>query len=78
MRRRGVGVSAVMKKKDEAAKFQAVGKAMEETRMAGIQDVLSKFQTSLTEFAAKHRDRINQDPEFRMQFHTMCVSVGVG
>jgi hypothetical protein len=76
--RRGVGVSVVKKKKDEAAKFSAVGKAMEETKMTGIIEVLDKFRSSLSEFAQKHKNRINSDPEFRLQFHSMCVSVGVG
>lgn len=75
--RRGVGVSAIKKKKDDAAKFQAVGRAMEETKMAGVQEVLSNFRTALFEFAQKHKTKINSDPEFRLQFHTMCVSVGV-
>lgn len=35
------------------------------------------FKKSLESFALKYRDKINSDPEFRMQFHKMCVSVGV-
>jgi len=31
----------------------------------------------LEEFARKHRVQINSDPEFRMQFHSMCLDVGV-
>ena len=46
--------------------------------MAGVQEVLSNFRTALFEFAQKHKSKINSDPEFRLQFHTMCVSVGVG
>ena len=76
--RKRVGVSAITKKRDDTAKFQAVGKAMEETKMAGIQEVLLQFKNSLATFAEKHRERINSDPEFRLQFHSMCVSVGVG
>jgi ESCRT-II complex subunit VPS22 len=75
--KRGVGVSAVKKKQTDAVKFSAIGKAMEETKMAGIVDVLDKFRSSLSEFAQKHKNRINSDPEFRLQFHSMCVSVGV-
>lgn len=66
------------KKKDEAVKFQAVGRAMEETKMASVVEVLDTFRSSLSEFAQKHKNRINSDPEFRQQFHSMCISVGVG
>lgn len=75
--RRGVGVSAVIKKKDESAQFKAAGKVIEETKLSSVKDTLEKFNASLSEFAEKHRNKINSDPEFRHQFHTMCVSVGV-
>jgi ESCRT-II complex subunit VPS22 len=39
--------------------------------------LLGTFKSTLQEFATKHRDRINQDPEFRSQFHTMCSAIGV-
>jgi ESCRT-II complex subunit VPS22 len=76
--KRGVGVSAVTKKKTEQKHFQAVGKVMDDTRMANVQETLSKFQTSLIQFAEKHKDKINSDPEFRYQFHVMCMNVGIG
>ena len=31
----------------------------------------------MQDFASKHKDRINSDPEFRHQFHVMCKSIGV-
>lgn len=75
--RRGVGVSAVTKKKDESKQFKAVGKIIEETKLSAVKDTLETFHLSLSEFAEKHRNKINSDPEFRHQFHAMCVSVGV-
>jgi ESCRT-II complex subunit VPS22 len=76
--KRGVGVSVVKNKKIESEKFELIGKKMHESKMSAVREVLTKFQTSLTEFAEKHKKRINSDPEFRQQFHKMCVSVGVG
>jgi ESCRT-II complex subunit VPS22 len=76
--KRGVGVSAVQKKKTEAKQFQAVGRAMEETRLSNVKETLEQFKVALSKFAEKHRNKINSDPEFRLQFHTMCVNVGVG
>jgi ESCRT-II complex subunit VPS22 len=75
--RRKVGVSIVKKRKDEAKQFSKVGKSLEDTKLTFVQEVLSKFKENLTEFATKHKDRINSDPEFRQQFHTMCLSAGV-
>lgn len=75
--RRKVGVSVVKKKRDEKQQFLKVGKELEETKLTGVQDVLSVFKDNLTEFATKHKERINSDPEFRQQFHTMCLSAGV-
>jgi ESCRT-II complex subunit VPS22 len=75
--RRGVGVSAVKKKAAEKKQFSAVGREMEEAKLATVREMLTNFQTALTEFASKHRAKINSDPEFRMQFHLMCRSAGV-
>lgn len=75
--RRKVGVSAVVKKQAENEQYTKVGRTMEETKLSFVQDVLSSFKTALADFAAKHKDRINSDPEFRQQFHAMCLSAGV-
>lgn len=75
--RRKVGVSVVKAKQDDKEKFTKIGKNLENEKLSFVQDVLEKFKTNLTEFAQKHRDRINEDPEFRQQFHKMCIGVGV-
>lgn len=75
--RRKVGVSVVKKKQTESEQFSKVGKSLEETKLSFVQEVLTSFKTALADFASKHKQRINSDPEFRQQFHTMCVSAGV-
>jgi ESCRT-II complex subunit VPS22 len=45
--------------------------------LAVVQTLLSDFRTHLQEFAVKHRGRINSDPEFRRDFHQLCVTTGV-
>jgi ESCRT-II complex subunit VPS22 len=75
--RKKVGVSVVSRNKDEKDKYARIGKSLEELKIASIREMTSKFKSSLTEFASKHKDRINSDPEFRSQFHKMCISVGV-
>jgi ESCRT-II complex subunit VPS22 len=75
--RRKIGVGAVKDRLNEQEKYSKMGKSMEDTKISFVKDLMGKFQSSLTEFAMKHRDRINSDTEFRQQFHKMCVSVGV-
>lgn len=75
--RRKVGVSVVQNRQVEREKFNKLGKSLEDMKLSFVQDVLKKFEGSLFEFATKHKDRINSDPEFRHQFHKMCLSVGV-
>jgi ESCRT-II complex subunit VPS22 len=75
--RRKVGVGAIKDRKSEIAKYNQMGKTMDETKLSFVQDLMEKFRSSLTEFAIKHRSRINEDPIFRQQFHQMCLSVGV-
>jgi len=72
-----IGVSIVKSKQEEKDKFNKMGKSLEEVKMTFVLDTMSTFQASLSEFATKYKDRINSDPEFRNQFHKMCLSVGV-
>lgn len=75
--RKRVGVGAVRRKKEDTDRFQKAGESLETQKISFVEDVLSSFKVKLAEFAAKHRDRINSDPEFRQQFHAMCVTAGV-
>ena len=38
---------------------------------------LEAFQGNLEDFAAKHKDEIRRNPQFRVQFQEMCASIGV-
>lgn len=65
------------KRQDDTKAFQGVGRRMEEEKLTHVVELLENFKTTLQDFAIKHRDRINRDPEFRSQFHAMCSSIGV-
>ena len=75
--RRGIGVSAVTKRRNEQKQYAAVGKEAESVKLATVKELLNDFKIHLTEFATKHRKRINSDPEFRHLFCQMCTSVNV-
>jgi ESCRT-II complex subunit VPS22 len=75
--RRKVGVSAVKSKQTQNELYGKTQATMEETKLTFVTEVMTAFQKSLSEFATKHKKRINSDPEFRQQFHAMCLSTGV-
>jgi ESCRT-II complex subunit VPS22 len=77
MRRRGVGVGAIQKKKERQNAYSNRGKELETNKLAFVKQTLSEFEIKLRDFAAKHKEKINKDPEFRQQFHIMCNSIGV-
>lgn len=75
--RRKVGVASIKKRDGSSAAFSTMGKALEAQKLSSVVTTLNAFKDSLVQFAQKHREKINGDPEFRMQFHQMCVGLGV-
>lgn len=55
----------------------AIGEKLEGDRTKHMESEVAKFKTHLEEFAVKHRDKINQDPEFRRSFAQMTASIGI-
>jgi ESCRT-II complex subunit VPS22 len=75
--RRGLGAAGIVKRRERDERMNELGTQIEETRTAKARALLEIFKTKLSEFAEKHRSRIQKDPEFREQFVAMCESVGV-
>lgn len=50
---------------------------MSANHMASAREHLSKFQKRLEEFARKYKNEIKSDPEFRNEFNSMCLRIGV-
>ena len=55
MRRRGVGASAVTKKKLETARFKERGNELAAQQLEQLSSQLETFHTNLEEFASKHK-----------------------
>lgn len=70
-------MAAVKAREKDTKAIEAVGQAAAAENMAHVEKLMVTFKSSLEEFAAKHKKSINQDPAFRQQFQTMCVSIGV-
>jgi ESCRT-II complex subunit VPS22 len=42
-----------------------------------MKEKMELLKKSLEEFAKKHKNEINKNPEFRHHFHQMCIKCGV-
>lgn len=65
MRRAGHGISGIKQKDRDKAAYAKVGEKSKAENMRHIKASLETFKTNIEDFASKHRDRINSDPEFR-------------
>ncbi len=70
--RRNIGVSGIIKRQQQNSQFASVGKHLEETKLSHVAELIEKFSESLSSFAEKHKQQINSDPKFRMEFCKMC------
>lgn len=61
----------------QQARTEAVGDKLESTQLETAKEQLQSLRDKLTEFATKHRNRINSEPEFRQAFCEMCLATGV-
>lgn len=75
--RRGVGVSAVRKKRETKERYANLADQLEATQEQHVAQVLASFRSSLEEFARKHKKKIRSDPVFRSRFTEMCYEIGV-
>lgn len=74
-RRRGLG--AINKEKLDKAKYERKGAEIAELEISHVSTQIESFRTYLESFAAKHKNEIRKNPEFRAQFQQMCARIGV-
>lgn len=77
MHRRGHGIGAIKNKNLAQARYKDKGTLLAEDQFAQMAKQMETFRGHLEEFAAKHKDDIKKDPQFRVQFQEMCASIGV-
>ncbi|XP_025096328.1 vacuolar-sorting protein SNF8-like [Pomacea canaliculata] len=75
--RRGPGIAAIKNKNLAQARYKDKGTEIAEDQFAHMAKQMEIFKTNLEDFAAKHKDDIRKDPQFRLQFQEMCASIGV-
>ena len=57
--------------------IQQKNKEMSEEQNQKLAEQLATFTKNLEEFAKKYKNEIQFNPEFREQFYTMCLEIGV-
>ena len=77
MSRRKVGVARIKAEQERRNQLTSLSKTMDAQKSSSVSATMAAFKECVTDFAQKHRSKINEDPEFRMQFNRMCKSVGV-
>ncbi|GFO50266.1 vacuolar-sorting protein snf8 [Plakobranchus ocellatus] len=77
MSRRPAGIAAIKNKSLAQAKYKDKGSEIADNQFAQMGKQMEMFKSNLEDFAAKHRDDIRKDAEFRLQFQEMCASIGV-
>ncbi|KAL8598319.1 ESCRT-II subunit protein snf8 [Nucella lapillus] len=75
--RRGAGIGAIKNKNLAQARYKDKGSEIAEDQFSQMTKQMDVFKKNLEDFAAKHKDEIRKDPQFRLQFQEMCASIGV-
>lgn len=66
-----------MRHRDQANTMGAVGDQAQASQLSAAKSQLEALRTTLSDFAQKHRGRINSDPQFRQAFCEMCMAAGI-
>ncbi|KAJ6637965.1 Vacuolar-sorting protein SNF8 [Pseudolycoriella hygida] len=75
--RRRAGVGAIHKQKVEAEKYKDKGIEIQDSQFEQMTKNMEVFRENLEEFAAKHKNEIKKNAQFRRQFQEMCAVIGV-
>lgn len=75
--RRGIGVAGLRSVQARQSALGAVGEDLQAAQLESTRAQLESLRGALSDFAKKHRGRINSDHKFRQAFCEMCLSAGV-
>ncbi|PWY98033.1 winged helix DNA-binding domain-containing protein [Testicularia cyperi] len=77
MRRHGPGIAALDRSLHSSSAYDTLGQDLSTSQITELRNQLELFSTALRQFAARHRQDIRKNPEFRHAFQKMCYSIGV-
>lgn len=75
--RRNAGLSSLQRHLDNTSSYGQLSSDLLETQMAVLQANMSTFQSSLSNFSTRHRQKILSSPQFRQHFSQLCAELGV-
>ncbi|MCQ2818403.1 MAG: EAP30/Vps36 family vacuolar-sorting protein [archaeon] len=75
--RRGGGLNRVQMMMQQRAAMSKVGQQVNQEQQKSLAEQLDTFTKNLEAFAAKYKDEIKFNPDFREKFYKMCIEIGV-
>jgi ESCRT-II complex subunit VPS22 len=75
--RGGMGLGRVQMQKKMQENMAKIGGEVEKESLSKLKDLMVNFSQNLELFAAKHKEEIKYNPEFRKDFYLMCMELGV-
>ncbi|ETN62382.1 ESCRT-II complex subunit VPS22 [Anopheles darlingi] len=75
--RKRAGIGAIQKQRLQAEKYKDKGTELQESQFEQMLQQMEALREKLEEFAAKHRNEIKKNTQFRRQFQQMCAAIGV-
>lgn len=73
----GVGLAAFDRQQQSQRSFAELSSEISQAQVDLLHAQLNQFRSTLSHYAAAHRDTIRSDPTFRHAFQQMCASIGV-
>uniref|UniRef100_A0A2M4BXR4 Vacuolar-sorting protein SNF8 n=1 Tax=Anopheles marajoara TaxID=58244 RepID=A0A2M4BXR4_9DIPT len=75
--RKRAGIGAIQKQRLQAEKYKDKGTELQDSQFEQMLQQMEALREKLEEFAAKHRNEIKKNTQFRRQFQQMCAAIGV-
>jgi len=77
LRGKAIGLAGLRREQEARQAIDHIASSFRKELYESLQRQLDTFRENLELFARKYRKKIENEPEFRAQFHRLCVSVGV-
>ncbi|GJQ10869.1 hypothetical protein GpartN1_g3009.t1 [Galdieria partita] len=77
LRGKALGLAGLRREQQVREAIDYIASSFRKELYESLQKQLDIFRENLVLFARKYRKKIENEPEFRAQFHRLCVSVGV-
>ncbi|GJD08937.1 Vacuolar protein sorting-associated protein 22 homolog 1 [Galdieria sulphuraria] len=77
LRGKALGLAGLRREQEARQAIDFIASSFRKELYESLQKQLDVFRENLVLFARKYRKKIENEPEFRAQFHRLCISIGV-